>query len=232
MKFLYRSLPLIVFGSAISQAQNVIPAERLVDRLVQQARESGESSIGFPAQSRDYPIVKSLNEALKLTVPIRLQVDRKKTSVSLDGNQLITLYTVQTIENTAKVALSTLPPHLDDVLPRSAFSDLPEDRFYVLTHGGSLTINGVLVSAPESPSALTIGAQYLLFVRLEHNRDNTLTRIATLPLGDASIYNYNTATDSLETPASHENPELVKEVMSQTMSRLRTLSASRPFPNK
>lgn len=147
--------------------------------------------------------------------------------------QLITLYTVRTIENTTNVALSKFPSHLDvNLLPSSAYHSLPEDRFYILVHGGSLTIDGVSVSELEKPAALTIGSQYLLFVRLARNRDNTLTRIATLPLGDAGIYRYNTATDSLETTGSQGNLDLVQEVMSQSMSALRSLSAGHSITNR
>lgn len=86
MKFLNWASVVLIFSAAISQAQDVVPAERTVDRLVQQAKQSGESSVRFPTQSREYPIVKSLNQALKMTVPIRVQVEGKETFVSTDGN--------------------------------------------------------------------------------------------------------------------------------------------------
>ena len=95
MKTIFLAATLTIFGNGISpSAQDTVPDGRQIDKLINEAKSSGQTRAQLPVFTRDYPVVTSLRQALKMTVPIRVSVEGKQTVVSTDGNFLITLYKV------------------------------------------------------------------------------------------------------------------------------------------
>lgn len=230
MKQLMITAIIFITAGSVSLAQDVVPHESQIDKAVSHAKASGQSTAQLPVTIREYPVVTSLRQALKLTVPMRVLIDGKQTYVSSGRDFLVTLYRVQVLENLESFPLPGSQALDDNLLPLSSYSTLPDSSFYVLVHGGTLTIDGIKIADPEKPDSLVVGSQYVLFVRFERDRGGALTRVATLPLGDAGIYSYNPSTDSLRTRGFKDNRELRSDILSQSLSAIRSLSSDPSTP--
>ena len=68
---------------------------------------------------------------------------------------------------------------------------VPGDSFLLLNHGGDASVDGVLITSPESPLPLLAGGTYLVFVEFDDNPDGTFSRAAQLRLGAEGIYSCN-----------------------------------------
>ncbi|MDQ6675950.1 MAG: hypothetical protein M3Z09_01490 [Acidobacteriota bacterium] len=167
--------------------------------LASLAKREGKSEISVPKTiSGNYAVVNSLEQVLRVYMPLIVQIDGKKSRLTTDGLSINTWYQARVLENLSKRPLPAfVSPDFEPAL--SPELTAPNDFFLIHNSGGVITIDGMLVKTSETPVALEVGQQYLLFIRFDDNRNGDLTRTASLSLGRASVFNY-TAKQSSSVP--------------------------------
>jgi hypothetical protein len=103
---------------------------------------------------------------------------------------------------------------------------IPGSSLLLLSGGGAVSIDGVLVTERESLPSLLVGERYLVFVRLDDNTDGTFSRVARFPLGDRGIYTYNQQADTFGPLTPNKEDPFVKDLLERSAGSFRELIGS------
>jgi hypothetical protein len=221
-------LAIVALGSS---SQTVSEVRGRVDSIVAAAKERAETTVTIDQlHSRDYPLVTSADDGLRITSPLVVRVIALAGGLSADRNHVVTWYQAQILENPtgAKLPAATSAPDAD-IAPPPLFKHIADDSVVICNSGGTFESSGVVVEAPETPVPLRAGSKYLLFLRFLENRDGIMTRIATLGIGDGGVFAYNDATDELSAAGERDNRRFASSVLRLCggyMSGMRSLLAS------
>lgn len=218
-------------GPIFSQERTVPETYLRLEDLARAARLRGETATS-PSRivSRDYPIVNSLEDALRISTPLLVRVASKAIAVTPHGDRLLTWYKAEIVENLSDASLPDVNIASDiGLAPPQSLGSSDTGSFFIRNQGGSTVVDGITIRERELPETLQVGNCYLLFVRFDDNQDGRPTRLATLLLGDASIFGYDVSSGQLTALAKMDNLRFAQVVISRagaSVSRLRGLVKS------
>jgi hypothetical protein len=160
--------------------------------IAAQAKRFGKSEINVPHDSfQHYAKVPSLEIALRTTTPLLIRVEYKISSLSEDGAEVLTWNRARVIENLSSLPLAQpVAPTFVPAAPAN-FGEMNPDTIAIETNGGKAAVDGVVINTSESPVALTMNREYVVFVRLERNPDGSVTHVARFPFGLETIFEYH-----------------------------------------
>ena len=140
--------------------------------LAETAKVQGLVTIAVPGRTIiEYLTAPSLEVVLKAGFsPFLVEIVRKRSSVTGDGNQILTWYEARVLEAFDHRPLPGRVLSDRGFIPPPEMRAVPKSSFLLLNHGGNARVDGVLITSPERPLTLLPGGTYLVFVRLTTTR--------------------------------------------------------------
>ena len=146
----------------------------------------------------------------------------KRCTLSADGNTIESWYPARMVDDFGR----TLPRGSDptDIGPPPPSDLLPigENSLLLVQGGGSVEMNGVVVTMPETTGAFRIGHKYLVFDGINHNKDGSLARVAN-PEFETASYSYDEQTDRFAPLSGDGLDGLTEDLMRRSGGSFRSL---------
>jgi hypothetical protein len=209
------------FHEALSQERDRIAS------FAKAAKSKGLTTVADPIRRFASPLLTtSLEDTLDNECsPMLLEIARKHSGLTRDGNRILTWYEARVLDAFG----AKIPEHVDSdagsVVPREMRA-LPRSSIFVLTSGGAVSVDGILVTEPEEPMPLRIGERYLAFVRFIDNPDGTFRRVGNLPLSDRGIFSYNQQADTFSALTTQREDPFVKDLFGRSAGSFKELLGS------
>jgi len=125
-------------GPIFSQERTVPETYLRLEDLARAARLRGETATS-PSRivSRDYPIVNSLEDALRISTPLLVRVASKAIAVTPHGDRLLTWYKAEIVENLSDASLPDVNIASDiGLAPPQSLGSSDTGSFFIRNQGG------------------------------------------------------------------------------------------------
>jgi hypothetical protein len=195
--------------------------------IASQAKLFGKSEVNVPHHSfQHYAKAPSLEVALRTTTPLLIRLEYKMSSVSQDGAEVLTWNRARVMESLSSLPLVQPVAPAFAPAPPAEFGQMTPDTLAIETTGGQVVVEGVVINTPESPVALAMNREYVVFVRLEKNPDGTVTHVARFPFGLDTIFEYHVENGSFSPVSPERRGLFISDLFKKTdgsLAKLRSL---------